>query len=447
MGENKQTNNSGLPSIENLFSESWALLKKSFKQMLILGLLSIGCFFLLLLLFGVLFLVMGFLGIGVASAHISALALLAGLIMIVAVILFIVFMIIISSVSQIGTLVILNEPDTYSIGQIVKKSLHYILPLIGVGLLSFVLVFPLFILFIVPGMIVSFLFAFATYELVLNNRGILGAIKRSIYVVKSHFWSILARALILAGISILVSIASSISNIWLKGFGSLLFFPVTIFLGFYGTAYRMVLYKHAEAATVDKEKESSLRWLLIVWLISLIFVGLIIVGIASVVTSPSFQYALQNFAKQNSTKTSTHLAPVMPITQEEADVLAEGVFIKVNDYRVSKDLPVFAEDQKLCAFAQKRLLDLATLGRYDDEKGFYEDVANPNTVRAYFTGYDSVNEIAYLSLDASITPESVVTAWEPAKEGKRTILINPTAHDGCVRADTKNMYLIIAAPK
>ncbi|EFK95795.1 protein containing RDD domain [sediment metagenome] len=57
-------------------------------------------------------------------------------------------------------------------------------------------------------------------------------------------------------------------------------------------------------------------------------------------------------------------------TQVQADELAANVFIKINEKRIQNNLEVYKEDQRICAYAQRRLEQLNTLGKNDDYKGF-----------------------------------------------------------------------------
>ena len=132
-------------------------------------------------------------------------------------------------------------------------------------------------------------------------------------------------------------------------------------------------------------------------------------------------------------------------TQLQADELATSVFNKLNEKRVSNGLTAFTTDPQLCAYTQRRLDQLITLGKGDDGRGFYEDVANPQINAAYFTYYLKMGTIMFTLSPTVTTPaDDVVTSWtnDPAKTG-----IVPTYTYGCVKANPQFLVLVAGEHK
>ena len=220
----------------------------------------------------------------------------------------------------------------------------------------------------------------------------------------------------------------------------LLTIPFRVLINFYGLCYSITLYKQAESATLDKEKTSSLNGIVAVWLISLIFLGLIIFSIFKFVTSPAFSKLMQS----NTPKTSQPIQ-LAPLTQDEADMLAQDTFDKVNSYRKSKNLTPLEEVQSLCAYAQKRLRDFSANGKYDDAAGLMEDRKNSDTVSLYFSDFTNNAEL-YIPLSHYRSADDIVKAWD--KNSSTNQLLNLKDYtSGCVRAVPEHLSFILALPK
>lgn len=126
-------------------------------------------------------------------------------------------------------------------------------------------------------------------------------------------------------------------------------------------------------------------------------------------------------------------------TQSDADDLADEVFTAVNEYRDAAGLVPFQSDSKLCGYAQRRLDQLADLGRSDDHKGLYEDTADPQISKAYFTDYQNLGEALYNPVTILTKASVVVDSWT----GDEDPVIARDQYDfACVRADTQFLAII-----
>ncbi|MDA3802623.1 MAG: hypothetical protein PF488_01855 [Patescibacteria group bacterium] len=79
-----------------------------------------------------------------------------------------------------------------------KESDKYFLPYLGVSVLTFILVLLWSLLLIIPGIIFSIFYTFATYIVICEDKKGMKAIKRSKELVKSYFWPVTGRILLIA---------------------------------------------------------------------------------------------------------------------------------------------------------------------------------------------------------------------------------------------------------
>lgn len=130
-----------------------------------------------------------------------------------------------------------------------------------------------------------------------------------------------------------------------------------------------------------------------------------------------------------------------PLTQLQADELAVNVYAKLNEKRTQSSLVAFKEDSQLCAYTQRRLDQLAALGKQDDGRGFYEDTANPQINGAYFTQFLTLGTILF-NLNSTVvsTPDEVVNSWANVTN---STAMSKTYDYACVRANSQ--FIVIVA--
>lgn len=127
------------------------------------------------------------------------------------------------------------------------------------------------------------------------------------------------------------------------------------------------------------------------------------------------------------------------LTQEEADKLASDVFQEVNSYRQENNLQPLINDVQLCAYAQRRLEQLSAFGKYDDRKGFYEDTANSQILKAYFGNYKEANETTFI-LTGTTNKTTIINIW---KSVENPLITKPNFSGGCIRANTQFLQFIL----
>jgi hypothetical protein len=134
-----------------------------------------------------------------------------------------------------------------------------------------------------------------------------------------------------------------------------------------------------------------------------------------------------------------------PLTQFQADELATNVFAKLNEKRTQSNFVAFKEDSQLCAYTQRRLDYLASLGKQDDGRGFYEDTANTEISRAYFTQFLTLGTILFnLSPAITSTPDDVVNSWANVTN---STAMSKTYDYACVRANPQFVVIVAGQHK
>lgn len=253
-----------LPSIKQLFIDSWQLLKQVLLNLFILGLINFG----LILGIGLIAVILAMLfGVGATfsgggnplsdPAKLIPFITSLGLVMIIAWI----AIVSVSLAVQVTTILILNKASekssVSSVFGLFKQSFRYILPLIGISLVIWLLTVGGFFLLIIPAFIITVLLAFSAYELILNNQSGLNSLRRSFYIVASNFWGILGRIALLWLIAIVVSLALSLldpsKDSEVSGLFALIQFIFNIFFGWFSACYTFALYKQARATVSETE--------------------------------------------------------------------------------------------------------------------------------------------------------------------------------------------------
>lgn len=270
-----------LPPIKSLFTDSWELLKKVFGPLLVFNILTF-----LISLAAVITMGIGFLiaagGLGILSLSNSdafnPLAWGLGFASIFAVLF--VILIIISSLAQIGSIIILYEAKSQvGVFSVLKRSARFIIPLFLLGLVQTFLVFGGFFVFVIPAFIFSIFFALSTILVITEGDSPLKALRRSAFMVKMNFTALFLRILALYGAmigyfiiyTILTSIFEDIGGIVILL--SIINFVVQIALSLYVSAYTITLFKQIQKVT--PKGEMSLKIFTIIAVIGWIIAGII----------------------------------------------------------------------------------------------------------------------------------------------------------------------------
>lgn len=453
----KESTPKPFPSVGDLFRESWEAFKKSVLYLLAFNVLT---FVVMAAIFGIFFVILMLLGIGVFTAVPSiqkgdpaAIASLVGAIAIFIPV-FIVLAMIIGSAVQAGTILIVNKyKKDISFGEVIKRSLVLSIPLFLVSILLSILSFGGFFVFIIPAIAFSILFIFAPYEVVLENKRWTGALKSSMSIVMSNFGEVFVRLLLIAVLLIVIYIFENIILLPFTFLGigmgdndaalgvmlirtaiSFMFWPINIALSWFLSCYLVALYNHAKEAA-DPNRKSRLLWVWIIaavgWVIA-IFVGIgIFMLVSTLIKSDSFKKGWNEGFKGETVERK--------LTTYEAETLAYDIFDEINTYRKGKGLSIIEKDQKLCAYAQRRLDAFSASGKYDNGRGFYEDIGNQSITAAYFSDYGQTGEDTYYPLYNTTTANSIIKFFSRDKD-----LINGKQYThGCVMADPNYIILEI----
>jgi len=271
---------SSLPSIKQLFIESWETCVKSILNLFLINLGTIFFSILLLIIGGIIFFISG-LGQEVINTFQTLSSQQNNLLnfwlfgkLSVWIILYSIFFMLVGMISSIvSVLTIFKYQEGLSLNTLLKQSFKYLIPSIVVGFLHCFIVFGGFWVFIVPGIIFSIFLWYAWYEVVISEKHGINALKNSVQIVHQHFGEIFVRAILPALIFLLVAwiiafLQSKVPS--LKFYLSIPSFLLNAVYGWFGFAYSITLYKQARKVT-DFNRESSLTifWItaIIGWLI------------------------------------------------------------------------------------------------------------------------------------------------------------------------------------
>ncbi|MFH1915953.1 MAG: hypothetical protein ABIJ21_01695 [Nanoarchaeota archaeon] len=84
------------------------------------------------------------------------------------------------------TLIVKND----GFGNVIKRGIHILPKAIGLSILTLIFIIPLFILFIIPGLIFSIYWSFNINALISENQSIWQSFKRSKDLVKNKWWTV-----------------------------------------------------------------------------------------------------------------------------------------------------------------------------------------------------------------------------------------------------------------
>jgi len=310
---------SSFPSVGSLFRETWQTFTQSMLSLFLLNILGIGIYlglaviaFLILVLSGAgSFLFKGGLqGIATNLQNIPSSTIVT--LTILAVVFGLIFLII-GSAMQIASILIMDNKGKVSLGSTFRKSLGLVIPLFLVNILTFVLIFGAFFVFILPAILFYFLLIFAQFEVVLNNQRWLGAVKRSALIVSKNFGAILVRLIIIVVlyIGIMIIIPNLLGKIGpeVQLYIAFISFLLNLLVGWYMLAYYITLYKQAKAG-LEQEKGKGILWMWIVAIIGWLIAASVFFMAYKAISSRAFNELL----KQSTTTTQTQQT-ISPISQ------------------------------------------------------------------------------------------------------------------------------------
>lgn len=442
-----------LPPIRELFSESWNIFTKNIYHFFVLTIISLVGY----IVVGVVLIFFIFLaGLGSAfTTGVQGFSNFSGSFFVFFLVALLGIFVVTVAMQVAYILIAADEKKDQSYWQLFTTGLGYVPSLFLVFILGFILIWGSLFVFIFPAIFISILLTFVTYAVIFSDDRGTDAMRQSVTIVSQHFFPIFGRLLFLFGISLFVGIITSSLQSLTKG--SPLVFLVIIasmlsnmLLSWYGIAYHVTLYKQAKAAT-DPKKTSGLLWMWIVAIIGWV-IGIAILSVVGVAGYTAFKSgaAEEMFKKaQNVDRLQQDYSKSMMKNKsgsQNAEALEADVFALVNSARKKAGLPVIQQNNQLCAYAQRRLEQLTTYGKWDDAKGFYEDTANPQIVRAYFPGFTNINEEGWDAVSVSTTAEEVAASWINRKKGTG-IVPNAEYVQGCIRGGGEFLVFIAGSYK
>lgn len=327
-----------MPDIKTLFHDSWDTLRASFGNIFILSLLGS--------ILGIIAAVVGFVsaaGIGFLSAvsHGGDQAQLLSSIekyvtpetlghIAIAVTIIIVLAILISTVIQLSIYVAIGkQAEKPSIGSCLSAGFAATIPVILMGMVTSLLVFGGWFIFIIPAILIGLFLQFVTYELALGGKKWFNALLGSVQIMSQHFGEVILRMLAYIGVLyiciylplslIQMIVQSAAKNAPAETIGMTLVigiirFVVGIVAGFYGLVYSVKTYQHAKQAT-DESIKPKMTW---IWVISLLgWVIAILIGsqIIKAIKSPYVQDKIKTAISQ--IKTGSDATTQSTSTQDE----------------------------------------------------------------------------------------------------------------------------------
>jgi len=295
-------NPKSLPSVGVLLRESWDLLKVKIKPLVIIHLLQFAI--IVAALFVIVFLAVmtlapfGLTGIlnmyeGTAAALIALLPTIAVYLLLIFVVMIMVLAVV-GAVFQAASFKILSKEIT--VGKAIRDSFKYVPRLFAASILiGFIVAGGLFF-FIIPGVFLAFYLIFVPFEIVLENKKVMPAIRHSVALVKSNSKDVFLKLFFwLAATVVITSILEKLFNSP-DGNPTLLFNLATYPVGLFGSVYFFKLYQKLKASA-PKVQPANLKWLVVVSLLGWCVLALSaqsILRIASMVGESDFMENLNN---------------------------------------------------------------------------------------------------------------------------------------------------------
>ena len=287
------------PSFKETFEQSWDTFIKSLLDLFFINIIGIAAFAVVFILGGIVFFATG--ALTIFSGSVSSMAL-AGLL--ICIILAIIAAIIIGSVLNISSILILDSKGKLTIGNAINKSFKFIIPSIFVGIITAFLTMGGFFLFILPGILLSYLFSFALYEVVLGNKNPTKAVYSSVVIVSKNFGNVLIRLILLGIICIAIAIFiprfATLKDPGLGVLAALMSILVNILFNWFAASYVLTLYKQAKSMVNDNAKIVIL-WVWLMSIIGWIFAIFLIFFVISIISKLSLNTMTNYFNNQSAT--------------------------------------------------------------------------------------------------------------------------------------------------
>ncbi len=313
-----------LPPISTLFTDSFTLLRSVLAPFIVFNIfIFIGSLVAFILIFaGIILLGISFTDTGLFTQGVIP-AVGVGIITIFIITFLLVA--VISSLGQIGSVIILYEANSHiSPFSVIKRSAKYIIPFIVIGIITGLLILGGFFLLIVPGIILALFFHFSAIAVITEGRGIKYALTRSMFLVQKNFGPFFIRILTLWGIiiilNILISFIGNSGNSEYLLLTTIINIVMQLLASWYSIAYTIVLFKQLQHVT--PKGESSLKIPTIVGIVGLVIALLAGYFIVSAIVD-IFEVSLEN----------TPTPEYAPTEREEL----ENIFREIQDGELTEE--------------------------------------------------------------------------------------------------------------
>ncbi len=125
------------------------------------------------------------------------------------------FIYVILSILMTMALILAINDSSITAKEAYKRAMPYFWRYIGLSILMSIILMVAFVLLIIPGIILSVWFAFATFVLVLENAGIVDSLKKSREYVRGKWWAIFGRLIAMSVLVILLGMVISMVTVFM----------------------------------------------------------------------------------------------------------------------------------------------------------------------------------------------------------------------------------------
>lgn len=304
----KNKSSAALPPVKALFSEAWSALTASLLNLFLIGLSNLALVFIFAAVVFTGVFALGLYGHNPQDfTKVSALvrtyfwpgaAVLAFLVVAFSVV---------QTTMMAATIIAVGEHEKKPhLPSLLSRGLRLVIPLFLTSIIVSVLSFGASILLFIPGIIFGIFFSFVSYEVVLAGKKYSEAVRGSVRIIAQHFGDIFVRFLLFFLLSTLIvlvipAVIRAMEPKDVQIFSSIIPFIINLILGWYGTAFSIILYRQA-SATTDVTKKVSLLWFWVVSLIGWVIFVLISLAVFSVL-APRWNTILQSLNQKKAAAT------------------------------------------------------------------------------------------------------------------------------------------------
>lgn len=405
--------------------------------------------------------------IGIASQNLFAnspvvIQTIAGIIALVALLAIVLLIIAVSiSFTAVSYKILADFQQKKPLGELIKDSRKNILPVVALWGLMFVLMGSWFV-FIIPGLLITFVLSFAVYGIAIKNRGALAAIKRSVALWQTHPRELFVKSFLMSIFFMLLSFIPNLLSYLitlipnesivtvLQVVLALASFIFSIILFVFTSVYGITVFEKAEESTPENTK-ASMWWIWLTtglgWFILFAAITLLVVF----VTSPHGEEFRQYLEERAEQEIAARVEDATMLDQEGASKLAEETFLEINVRRVAAGNKPLAKDPKLCEYAQQMfaLYDQHGIDTKLVDEQFSRDVNDPAMYKKYFHGYVGFRYFTKFGASSLDTPKIVADMWASEEfANEQTGMANEVVADkafraGCVVANPSYIFFLV----